>query len=114
MFTATQDPEHLISGQPGIPEPWRQELDSAVPRVSGCPRAVLLGLPCAHCKAYFAADLEVCPVCGGKERASTAKRASSAKTLLPPKENLSGPQSQKGESARASSTRTATSYEEDL
>jgi hypothetical protein len=66
---AMQTLEHLFNSQSGIPEPWRRELN---PAVTGCPRAVLLGLPCAHCKAYFAADLEVCPLCGCKERVSSA------------------------------------------
>ena len=35
---------------------------------------MLLGLPCAHCKVYFAADLEVCPVCGCTERVVIGKR----------------------------------------
>ena len=61
--------DNMVNSQGGIPEPWRRELNSAV---RGCPRAVLLGLPCAHCEAYFAADLEVCPLCGCKERVPSA------------------------------------------
>ncbi len=30
------------------------------------------GMPCAHCKTYYAADLKACPVCKGGERISTA------------------------------------------
>lgn len=26
------------------------------------------GLPCANCRAYYPADLEVCPICGSRER----------------------------------------------
>ena len=26
------------------------------------------GLPCANCRAYYTADLEVCPICGCRER----------------------------------------------
>jgi hypothetical protein len=37
-------------------------------------KAVLLGLPCAGCKAYFAADLEVCPICRCNERVVIGKR----------------------------------------
>ena len=66
---ALQTQEHLVNSHSGILEPWRRELNSAVPE---CPRAVLLGLPCAHCKAYFAADLEVCPLCGCKDRVPSA------------------------------------------
>src|SRR5271155_4343513 len=28
------------------------------------------GLPCAKCHKYFPADLEVCPICKGRERVS--------------------------------------------
>jgi RNA polymerase subunit RPABC4/transcription elongation factor Spt4 len=34
---------------------------------------MFLGLPCAHCKGYFAADLEVCPICGCNERVVIGK-----------------------------------------
>lgn len=30
--------------------------------------SMLLGLPCARCRVYYAAVLEACPVCGCKER----------------------------------------------
>jgi TonB family protein len=33
-------------------------------------RQVGYGLPCAKCHKYFPADLEVCPICKGRERAS--------------------------------------------
>ena len=37
----------------------------------GIGRGMLLyGLPCARCKAYYAADLTVCPVCKSTERVS--------------------------------------------
>jgi uncharacterized OB-fold protein len=29
---------------------------------------LLLGLPCAHCGAYFASQLTECPLCGCAER----------------------------------------------
>ena len=38
-------------------------------------RGILLyGLPCARCKAYYAADLTACPVCKSTERVSTKQR----------------------------------------
>jgi hypothetical protein len=49
--------------------------DSVPPGLQPHPKAVLLGLPCARCKAYFAADLEVCPICGCNERVVIGKRA---------------------------------------
>ncbi len=32
------------------------------------PKHVGYGLPCAKCRAYYAADLTVCPICGCGER----------------------------------------------
>jgi hypothetical protein len=34
------------------------------------PNHALFGLPCARCRAYYDADLDVCPICGCKERVS--------------------------------------------
>jgi hypothetical protein len=31
---------------------------------------ILYGLPCAHCKAYYDAEPQACPVCGCAERIS--------------------------------------------
>jgi hypothetical protein len=36
------------------------------------PKPTGYGMPCAHCKTYYAADLKVCPVCKGGERVSPA------------------------------------------
>jgi hypothetical protein len=47
----------------------------SVPPGQPHPKAVLLGLPCADCKAYFAAHLEVCPICGCNERVVIGKGA---------------------------------------
>ena len=33
-------------------------------------RKVLLGLPCARCRAYYPAGLHACPVCGCSQRVS--------------------------------------------
>lgn len=66
---ATQSLMNEISSRACIPrcgcdEDLRTELSGP----TGRPRAVLLGLPCARCKAYFVADLEACPICGCKEK----------------------------------------------
>src|ERR1700680_172497 len=45
------------------------------------------GLPCAHCKTYYAADLQACPVCKGKQRVS----ASEPLTTVAPAEQLPDP-----------------------
>jgi hypothetical protein len=42
-------------------------------------RSLLLGLPCASCKAYYAAVLEACPVCGCKERTALFSKRLSRK-----------------------------------
>jgi len=56
-------------------QPGTASSDSAPPALQQRPKAMLLGLPCAHCKVYFAADLEVCPICGCKQRVVIGKRA---------------------------------------
>ena len=45
-------------------------LSSVLPSPHPHSISMLLGLPCASCKAYYAAVLEACPVCGCKERAA--------------------------------------------
>ena len=41
----------------------------------GIGRAILLyGLPCARCKAYYAAELTACPVCKSTERVDARHR----------------------------------------
>jgi hypothetical protein len=37
------------------------------------PKPVGYGLPCAHCKTYYAADLAACPVCKSPQRVSPVK-----------------------------------------
>lgn len=32
------------------------------------PKHLGYGLPCANCRAYYAADLTACPICGCSER----------------------------------------------
>lgn len=104
----TQGLQHLVSSQTGTPETWRQEFTPAVSALPAYPRAALLGLPCGQCKAYFAADLEVCPICGCKQRVPWRK------TRLPLcNENLSERQAQTA-SLLSAADRTASSYEEDL
>ena len=50
-------------------------------------QAVGIGLPCANCKTYFAADLPACPVCKGKQRVSAAEPL----TTVTPAEQLPDP-----------------------
>jgi hypothetical protein len=71
---AVQKAMNVLSGQTGLLEPWGASFDSMQPGLQRRPKAMLLGLPCAHCKAYFAADLEVCPICGCNERVVIGKR----------------------------------------
>ena len=41
-----------------------------VPGTPVAPRQVGYGLPCAHCKTYYTADLGACPVCKSPQRVS--------------------------------------------
>ncbi len=34
------------------------------------PKPILLGLPCARCRAYYEAHLTTCPICGCPQRVS--------------------------------------------
>lgn len=36
------------------------------------PKAVGYGLPCSKCRAYYAADLDICPICKSPERISAS------------------------------------------
>ena len=49
-----------------------QEISAPVERLTreASKRQVGYGLPCAKCHKYFPADLEVCPICKGRERVS--------------------------------------------
>ena len=67
---AIQSLEHSIFGQAGFPDPWPRDLDSTGPEGRGHLRVTLLGLPCSRCRIYFSADLNACPICGGKDRVS--------------------------------------------
>jgi hypothetical protein len=72
---ATQQGINDLSGQGGLIESWPAGFDSVVSGPQPRPKAALLGLPCADCKAYFAADLAVCPICGCNERVVIGKGA---------------------------------------
>ncbi len=71
---ATEKGIHELSGQGGLIETLPAGLDSEVSGPQPGPKVMLLGLPCADCKVYFAADLEVCPICGCDERVVIGKR----------------------------------------
>jgi hypothetical protein len=51
------------------------------------PKPTGIGLPCANCKTYFAADLPACPVCKGKQRVSPVEPL----TTVTPAEQLPDP-----------------------
>lgn len=48
-----------------------------------------LGLPCARCRTYYAADLKSCPVCNGSERLAAAE--TQAPVPIAPGERLRDP-----------------------
>ena len=72
---ATQKEMNELNGQGGLTESWPAGFDSVVSGLQQPPKVMLLGLPCAQCKVYFAADLGVCPICGCKERVVIGIRA---------------------------------------
>ena len=59
----------LSSSHTFLPEaPHRGSHDSSFPHLHLAPRTMLLGLPCARCRAYYAAGLHACPICGCAEK----------------------------------------------
>jgi hypothetical protein len=60
------------SGVPSTVE--RRMPPGSVPMVRSAPepKAVGYGLPCSRCRAYYPADMHVCPVCKSTERVSPA------------------------------------------
>ncbi len=49
-----------------------EEPESMLREWQGVAKPVLLGLPCARCKAYYEAELKACPICRCLERVSPA------------------------------------------
>src|SRR6185437_2851574 len=48
----------------------RAEQHGILTNSSLTPKQIGYGLPCAHCKTYYAADLAACPVCKSPQRVS--------------------------------------------
>jgi len=46
------------------------EQRSVLANSSSTPKQIGYGMPCAHCKTYYAADLAACPVCKSPQRVS--------------------------------------------
>src|SRR5439155_8147235 len=75
--TARSEPSTQASrrSQP-LPEPQRVETSSQSPEgVQGGTKRIGYGLPCAKCKAYYAADITVCPYCGCGERVAASSES---------------------------------------
>jgi hypothetical protein len=71
----TEETSNGSKVQTFISEGWCDESpESVLSEVPGR-KVVLLGLPCARCRAYYDATLESCPVCGCKERVSPQARS---------------------------------------
>lgn len=52
------------------PETLPQERHNAFANAPLAPKHTGYGLPCAHCKTYYAADLKACPICKNPQRVS--------------------------------------------
>ena len=64
--------------------------------VAPVPGQVGYGLPCAHCKTYYTADLSACPVCKSPQRVSPTE----PRTQLAPAEQLPDPKQLEAERDR--------------
>jgi hypothetical protein len=74
---ATQELTNVLSREVGIPKSCCAGSDRIQTDLQQRPKTMLLGLPCVHCKAYFEADFEACPICGCKERIGIARGTAS-------------------------------------
>lgn len=72
----TQTAERTAKANPSVAPP-------IVPKQTG------YGMPCAHCKTYYAADLTACPVCKAAERVSPT--AVAARSTISPTEQCPDP-----------------------
>jgi hypothetical protein len=60
---------------------------SLAPQIT--PKQTGYGMPCAHCKTYYASDLKACPVCKGGERLSPT--AVAVRSTIAPAEQCPDP-----------------------
>jgi len=65
-----------------------QERHNAFVNAPMAPKHTGYGLPCAHCKTYYAADLAACPICKSPQRVS----ASAPLPTTAPAEHLPDPE----------------------
>jgi hypothetical protein len=65
---ATQKVMNVLDSPAGLIESWPAGFDFVLPGPQQRSKTVLLGLPCARCRAYYGADVELCTVCGCEER----------------------------------------------
>ena len=65
-----------------------QERPNAFTNAPMAPKHTGYGLPCAHCKTYYAADLPACPICKSPQRVS----ASAPLPTVSPAEHLPDPE----------------------
>jgi hypothetical protein len=70
--TATQQAREKSVNPPLRTSPPQHRLETPRPSSTPAPenKAVGYGLPCSKCRAYYAADLDVCPICKSRERVS--------------------------------------------
>ncbi len=71
---ATHIPMNVSRAQPGHGGSWRESFDRRMPGLEPRPKAMLLGLPCSRCGAYYAAELDSCPICRCTARVSSSKQ----------------------------------------
>lgn len=71
---ATQSAMSGLSNPVGFADS-QPRLDNAAPGLTPHRKAMLLGMSCARCKVYFAANLDACPICGCSERVVIGSRA---------------------------------------
>jgi hypothetical protein len=73
---ATRTIPNAVAGGALAPDPRSDDRTGGVlSEMHGVSALVLLGLPCAYCRAYYDAQLDACPICGCSERLWPGKRS---------------------------------------
>jgi hypothetical protein len=71
--TAVQPAKGKAANPALISSPERQVPPRITPETPAerAPKAVGYGLPCSHCRAYYPADMNACPICKSTQRVSS-------------------------------------------
>ena len=73
-----------------VSTPERHLPPASAPQVRSAPehKSIGYGMPCSHCRAYYPADMHVCPICKSPDRISPTEPAAHAPSVVQPASQL--------------------------